>query len=123
MAAATVDMPAIARNAGPMLDGHWNGKLVGSGTVIWEARRFYAANEIDYESFIGMVAASAPSAGHCNTMGTALSMNSLAEALGMMLPGAASLQRPTASAARWPTRPARPAPRWLGRTYRRTRSE
>src|SRR3546814_127176 len=94
MAAATVDMPAIAMNAGPMLDGHWNGKLVGSGTVIWEARRLYAANEIDYESFIGMVAASAPSAGHCNTMGTALSMNSLAEALGMMLPGAASIPAP-----------------------------
>src|SRR3546814_17248113 len=86
MAAATVDMPAIAMNAGPMLDGHWNGKLVGSGTVIWEARRLYAANEIDYESFIGMVAASAPSAGHCHTMGTALSMNSLAEAPGLMLP-------------------------------------
>jgi dihydroxy-acid dehydratase len=73
MAAATVDMPAIAINGGPMLDGHWNGKLVGSGTVVWEARRLHAAGEIGYEEFISMVAASAPSAGHCNTMGTALS--------------------------------------------------
>ena len=94
MAAATVDMPAIAMNGGPMLDGHWNGKLVGSGTVVWEARRLYAAGEIDYEGFISMVAASTPSAGHCNTMGTALSTNSLAEALGMMLPGAAAIPAP-----------------------------
>ena len=94
MAAATVDMPAIAMNGGPMLDGYWNGKLVGSGTVVWEARRLHAAGEIDYEEFIGMVAASAPSAGHCNTMGTASSMNSLAEALGMMLPGAAAIPAP-----------------------------
>lgn len=94
MAAATVDMPAIAMNGGPMLDGHWNGKLVGSGTVVWEARRLYATGEIDYDEFIGMVAASAPSAGHCNTMGTASSMNSLAEALGMMLPGAAAIPAP-----------------------------
>ncbi len=94
MAAATVDMPAIAMNGGPMLDGHWNGKLVGSGTVVWEARRLYAAGEIDYDGFISMVAASTPSAGHCNTMGTALSTNSLAEALGMMLPGAAAIPAP-----------------------------
>jgi len=94
MAAATVDMPAIAINGGPMLDGHWNGKLVGSGAVVWEARRLYAAGEIDYEGFISMVAASAPSAGHCNTMGTALSTNSLAEALGMMLPGCAAIPAP-----------------------------
>jgi dihydroxy-acid dehydratase len=94
MAAATVDMPAIAMNGGPMLDGHWNGKLVGSGTVVWEARRLHATGEIGYEEFISMVAASAPSAGHCNTMGTALSTNSLAEALGMMLPGAAAIPAP-----------------------------
>ncbi len=94
MAAATVDMPAIAMNGGPMLDGHWNGKLVGSGTVVWEARRLYAAGEIDYDGFISMVAASTPSAGHCNTLGTALSTNSLAEALGMMLPGAAAIPAP-----------------------------
>jgi dihydroxy-acid dehydratase len=94
MAAATVDMPAIAINGGPMLDGHWNGKLVGSGTVVWEARRLHAAGEIGYEEFISMVAASAPSAGHCNTMGTATSTNSLAEALGMMLPGGAAIPAP-----------------------------
>ncbi|MGD1879896.1 MAG: IlvD/Edd family dehydratase [Kiloniellaceae bacterium] len=94
MAAATVDMPAIAINGGPMLDGHWNGKLVGSGTVVWEARRLHAAGEIGYDEFISMVAASAPSAGHCNTMGTALSTNSLAEALGMMLPGCAAIPAP-----------------------------
>ena len=94
MAAATVDMPAIAINGGPMLDGHWNGKLVGSGTVVWEARRLHAAGEIGYEEFIAMVAASTPSAGHCNTMGTALSTNSLAEALGMMLPGSAAIPAP-----------------------------
>ncbi|MGF1593502.1 MAG: IlvD/Edd family dehydratase [Kiloniellaceae bacterium] len=94
MAAATVDMPAIAINGGPMLDGHWKGKLVGSGTVVWEARRLFSAGEIGYEEFIAMAAAAAPSAGHCNTMGTALSMNSLAEALGMMLPGCASIPAP-----------------------------
>ena len=94
MAAATVDMPAIAINGGPMLDGHWNGKLVGSGTVVWEARRLHAAGEIGYDEFLSMAAAAAPSPGHCNTMGTALSMNSLAEALGMMLPGCASIPAP-----------------------------
>ena len=94
MAAATADLPAIVLSGGPMLDGHWEGQLVGSGTIVWEARRQLAANEIDYESFIEMVAASAPSLGHCNTMGTALSMNSLAEALGMSLPGCASIPAP-----------------------------
>ncbi len=94
MAAATVDMPAIAINGGPMLDGHWNGKLVGSGTVVWEARRLFATGEIGYDEFLSMAAAAAPSPGHCNTMGTALSMNSLAEALGMMLPGCASIPAP-----------------------------
>ena len=94
MAAATADLPAIVLSGGPMLDGHWDGQLVGSGTIVWEARRQLAAGEIDYENFIDMVAASAPSLGHCNTMGTALSMNSLAEALGMSLPGCASIPAP-----------------------------
>ena len=94
MAAATADLPAIVLSGGPMLDGHWEGELVGSGTIVWEARRRLAAGEIDYEAFIEMVAASAPSLGHCNTMGTALSMNSLAEALGMSLPGCASIPAP-----------------------------
>ncbi len=94
MAAATADLPAIVLSGGPMLDGHWEGQLVGSGTIVWEARRQLAAGEIGYESFIEMVAASAPSLGHCNTMGTALSMNSLAEALGMSLPGCASIPAP-----------------------------
>lgn len=94
MAAATVDMPAIAMNGGPMLNGWWNGRRVGSGTIVWEARKRLAAGEIDFEGFIALVAASTPSAGHCNTMGTASSMNSLAEALGMMLPGAAAIPAP-----------------------------
>jgi dihydroxy-acid dehydratase len=91
MAAATVDIPAIAMNGGPMLDGHWEGKLAGAGTVLWEGRRLHAAGEIDYAEFLALAAASGPSVGHCNTMGTALSMNTLAEALGMMLPGAAAI--------------------------------
>ena len=94
MAAATADLPAIVLSGGPMLDGHWEGQLVGSGTIVWEARRQLAAEKIDYETFIEMVAASAPSLGHCNTMGTALSMNSLAEALGLSLPGCASIPAP-----------------------------
>lgn len=94
MAAAAVDLPAIVLSGGPMLDGHFEGKLAGSGTVVWEARRRHAAGEIDYSEFIEMVAASAPSAGHCNTMGTASSMNALAEALGMSLPGCAAIPAP-----------------------------
>ncbi|QCP51317.1 dihydroxy-acid dehydratase [Trinickia violacea] len=94
MAAATVNIPAIVLSGGPMLDGWWHGKLAGSGTVIWHARKRLAAGEIDYEEFMNMVASSAPSAGHCNTMGTALSMNSLAEALGMSLPGCAAIPAP-----------------------------
>ncbi|PLZ04466.1 dihydroxy-acid dehydratase [Burkholderia sp. WAC0059] len=94
MAAATVNLPAIVLSGGPMLDGWWQGKLAGSGTVIWHARKQLAAGEIDYESFMEMVSASAPSAGHCNTMGTALSMNALAEALGMSLPGCAAIPAP-----------------------------
>jgi dihydroxy-acid dehydratase len=94
MAAGTVNIPAIVLSGGPMLDGHFAGRKVGSGTVIWHARQLLARGEIDYEGFMSLVAASAPSAGHCNTMGTALSMNSLAEALGMSLPGCAAIPAP-----------------------------
>ena len=94
MAAATVDIPAIVLSGGPMLDGHFEGKLTGSGTVVWEARRRLAAGEIDYAKFLDIVASSAPSAGHCNTMGTASSMNAMAEALGMTLPGCAAIPAP-----------------------------
>jgi dihydroxy-acid dehydratase len=94
MGAATVDIPAIVLCGGPMLDGHFEGKLAGSGTVVWEARRRHAAGEIDYDTFIQMVADSAPSPGHCNTMGTASSMNAMAEALGMALPGCAAIPAP-----------------------------
>src|SRR6201991_1343133 len=91
MAAATVDMPAIVLSGGPMLDGWHEGKRVGSGTVIWHARNLLATGEIDYEGFMQLTTASSPSIGHCKTMGTALSMNSLAEALGMSLPTCASI--------------------------------
>ena len=94
MAAATVNIPAIVLSGGPMLDGWYRGKLAGSGTIVWEARKLYAAGEIDYEEFIEMVASSAKSDGHCNTMGTASTMNSLAEALGMALPGCAAIPAP-----------------------------
>jgi dihydroxy-acid dehydratase len=94
MGAATVNIPAIVLSGGPMLDGWFNGKLAGSGTVVWEARKLLAEGLIDYNRFIEMVSASAPSVGHCNTMGTASSMNSLAEALGMSLPGCAMIPAP-----------------------------
>ncbi|MBX5496145.1 MAG: dihydroxy-acid dehydratase family protein [Bryobacteraceae bacterium] len=94
MAAATVNLPAIVLSGGPMIDSYFKGKLAGSGMALWEARRMLAAGEIDGEELIDMVCASAPSAGHCNTMGTALSMNSLAEALGMSLPGCAAIPAP-----------------------------
>jgi dihydroxy-acid dehydratase len=94
MGAATVDIPAIVLSGGPMLDGHYKGGLAGSGTIVWHARQLLAAGEIDYPQFVKMVASSAPSVGHCNTMGTALSMNSLAEGLGMSLPGCASIPGP-----------------------------
>lgn len=94
MAAATVDIPAIVLSGGPMLDGHFEGKLSGSGTVVWEARRRLAAGEIDYNQFMDVVTSSAPSIGHCNTMGTASSMNAMAEALGMSLPGCAAIPAP-----------------------------
>jgi dihydroxy-acid dehydratase len=93
-AASTVNLPAIVLSGGPMLNGWHNGKLAGSGMVIWEARRLHAAGEIDANEYIDMVADSAPSVGHCNTMGTALTMNSLAEALGMSLPGCGAIPAP-----------------------------
>ena len=91
MAAATVDIPAIALSVGPMLNGWLKGERIGSGTIIWKAREMMAAGELDYEGFIDLVATSAPSVGYCNTMGTASTMNSLAEALGMSLPGSAAI--------------------------------
>ncbi|MBL4892751.1 MAG: dihydroxy-acid dehydratase, partial [Rhizobiaceae bacterium] len=94
MGAATVDLPAIVLSGGPMLDGWWKGELAGSGTIVWESRRLLAEGKIDYEEFMSRVCASAPSLGHCNTMGTASTMNSLAEALGMSLPGCAAIPAP-----------------------------
>ncbi len=94
MAAATVNTPAIVLSGGPMLNHVYNGKLVGSGTLIWQARQGRAAGKIDYREFIDIVAESAPSIGHCNTMGTASTMNALAEALGMSLPGCAAIPAP-----------------------------
>ena len=94
MAAATVNTPAIVLSGGPMLDHYLNGKRMGSGTLIWQARQDQAAGKIDYKEFIEIVAASAPSIGHCNTMGTASTMNALAEALGMSLPGCAAIPAP-----------------------------
>ncbi|WP_309629848.1 IlvD/Edd family dehydratase [Brevundimonas sp.] len=94
MAAATVNMPAIALSVGPMLNGWHRGERVGSGSIIWKAREMMAAGELDYEGFIDLVATSAPSVGYCNTMGTASTMNTLTEALGMSLPGSASIPAP-----------------------------
>lgn len=94
MAAATVNIPAIALSVGPMLNGWFRGERTGSGTVVWKAREMMAAGEIDYEGFVRLVASSAPSTGYCNTMGTATTMNSLAEALGMQLPGSAAIPAP-----------------------------
>jgi dihydroxy-acid dehydratase len=94
MAAATVNTPAIVLSGGPMLNHVENGKLMGSGTLIWQARQDQAAGKIDYKEFIDIVARSAPSAGHCNTMGTASTMNAMAEALGMSLPGCAAIPAP-----------------------------
>ena len=100
MAAATVDLPAIVLSGGPMLNGWFNGERVGSGTIVWRAREMLAAGEIDEAAFVEMVASSAPSPGHCNTMGTASTMNSLAEALGMSLPGSAAIPAPHRDRAR-----------------------
>jgi dihydroxy-acid dehydratase len=94
MAAATVNIPAIALSVGPMLNGWHKGQRAGSGTAIWAARQELAAGKIDYEGFMEVASASAPSVGYCNTMGTATTMNSLAEALGMQLPGSAAIPAP-----------------------------
>ncbi len=94
MGAATVNIPAIALSVGPMLNGWHKGVRTGSGTIIWKARQMMAAGEIGYEEFVELVASSAPSTGYCNTMGTATTMNSLAEALGMQLPGSAAIPAP-----------------------------
>ena len=94
MAAATVNIPAIVLSGGPMLNGWWKGERAGSGTVVWKAREELAAGQIDYEEFVDIAPPSAPSVGHCNTMGTASTMNALAEALGMSLPGCAAIPAP-----------------------------
>jgi dihydroxy-acid dehydratase len=94
MAAATVNIPAIVLSGGPMLNGWWKGERAGSGTVVWWARQEHAAGRMDYREFLDLVASSAPSIGHCNTMGTASTMNALAEALGMSLPGCAAIPAP-----------------------------
>jgi len=94
MGAATVNIPAIALSVGPMLNGWYKGQRSGSGTIVWKARQMMAAGEIDVETFVELVSSSAPSTGYCNTMGTASTMNSLAEALGMQLPGSAAIPAP-----------------------------
>ncbi|MFY8195985.1 MAG: IlvD/Edd family dehydratase [Novosphingobium sp.] len=94
MAAATVNIPAIALSVGPMLNGWFKGERTGSGTIVWKGHELMAKGELDEEGFIKLVASSAPSTGYCNTMGTATTMNSLAEALGMMLPGSAAIPAP-----------------------------
>ena len=94
MAAATVNIPSIILSGGPMLDGHYKGQKAGSGTIIWEARKLYSKGEIDYDQFMDMATASSPSVGHCKTIGTASTMNSIAEALGMSLPGCAIIPAP-----------------------------
>jgi len=94
MAAATVNIPAIALSVGPMLNGWFGGKRTGSGTIVWKAREMQAAGEIDDDGFMDMVASSTPSVGYCNSMGTATTMNSLAEGLGMQLPGSAAIPAP-----------------------------
>ena len=94
MAASAVDIPAIVLSGGPMLDGWHDGELVGSGTVIWRSRRRLAAGEITEEEFFAAATASAPSAGHCNTMGTASTMNAVAEGLGLSLPGCSAIPAP-----------------------------
>ena len=94
MAAATVDIPAIALSVGPMLNGYFRGERTGSGTIVWKARELHAEGKIDDEGFAELVTSSAPSVGYCNTMGTATTMNSLAESLGMQLPGSAAIPAP-----------------------------
>lgn len=94
MGASTVNIPAIALSVGPMLNGWYKGKRTGSGTIVWQAREMHARGEIDDDEMVDLIASSAPSTGYCNTMGTATTMNSLAEALGMQLPGSAAIPAP-----------------------------
>ena len=94
MAASTVNIPSIALSVGPMLNGWFKGERTGSGTIVWKARELFAAGEIDDEGFLELVSSSTPSTGYCNTMGTATTMNSLAEALGMQLPKSAAIPAP-----------------------------
>src|SRR5262245_24073488 len=94
MAAATVNLPAIVLSGGPMLNGWYNGERTGSGPIVWQSRQDLTAGKIEYEEFLDIVASSAPSVGHCNTMGTASTMNALAESLGMSLPGCAAIPAP-----------------------------
>ncbi len=94
MGAATLDIPAITLSGGPMLNGYWKGELAGSGTILWKARQLLAAGEIDEEEFIKLISDATTSPGYCNTMGTATTMNSLAEALGMSLSGSAAIPAP-----------------------------
>ena len=149
MAAATVNTPAIVLCGGPMLNGWWKGERAGSGTAIWQAREEMAAGRIDDEEFIDIAASTAPSIGHCNTMGTASTMNALAEALGMTLPGCAAIpgalsraradrlrdrpargrdrarepaSRPTSSPARHSRTPSSPIRRSAARPMRRSTS-
>ena len=94
MAASTVDIPSICLSSGPMMNGYWKGERAGSGTIVWKARKLLAAGDIDEEEFIQLVVDATTSPGHCNTMGTATTMNSLAEGLGMSLPGCAAIPAP-----------------------------
>ena len=94
MAAATVNIPAISLNVGPMLNGYFQKELTGSGTIVWKTRERHAAGDIDFQQFMDIVGSSAPSTGHCNTMGTASTMNALAEALGLALPGSSAIPAP-----------------------------
>src|SRR3546814_19513996 len=120
MAAATVNIPAIALSVGPMLNGWFKGERTGSGTIVWHARQLLAAGKIDDEGFIKLVASSAPSTGHCNTMGPATTMNSLAEALGMMLPGSAAIPAPYRDRQEVASRPGRRIVEWaIGRAWGR----
>lgn len=117
MAAATVNIPAIALSVGPMLNGWWKGERAGSGTVIWKAREDLAADEIDTDEFMEIAAAAAPSVGYCNTMGTATTMNSLAEALGMQLPDQQPYQPRTESAVKSAMKRVNALWTWSGRIY------
>ena len=116
MGAATVNIPAIVLSGGPMLNGWYDGKLAGSGMIVWHARQLLAKGEITVEQFMDMTCASAPSVGHCNTMGTASSMNAMAEALGMSLTGCSAIPAPYRERGQMAYLPASARSRWSGRT-------